>query len=279
MNEDACRIESGGRRLLGLLHEPSATPAGVWLFCNPLFEERKSAHRILVETARALCAAGWAVLQFDYRGCGDSEGEFPEFSVPDWLADIRAARAWLRARYPGLSLNILGLRLGATLAWQAATAAPNVFERAVLWEPAANGRDYLDGELRRKLMKEMVTFGASRVTREALTAELAAGRSIDFDGHPVTAALYRDLADLDGRGAPAAVPPTGLLVGIGPSPRPAAVLTQWSDRWRAAGGSCEVLALREPPFWSLVGLAACPELIRRTCDWIRRTAGGPGELV
>ena len=272
MNEEPCRIGSGGGTLLGTLHRPAGTPAGALLLCNPLFEERKSAQRILVELARTLSAAGIAVLRFDYRGCGDSEGEFASFSVPDWTVDIRCAADWLNGRYPGLKTGILGLRLGATLAMTARGGEP-AFDFAVLWEPVVKGRDHLDHELRRKLMKEMMTFGKSQVTVDSLVKELEGGREIDFDGYPITPALYRDLCGLDLLQIRDKLPQKCLTVGIGNAERPSPSLTRLNDAFRAAGSDGEVRAVREQPFWSLVGLVPCPDLIRETAAWIKRAAG------
>ena len=274
MQEEPCRIDVGSGDLLGMLHLPDR-PVGSVLFCNPLFEERKPAQRVLVEAARALCSAGWAVLRFDYRGCGDSAGEFESFSIPDWLADIRAADAWLRVRVPAGRRGVLGLRLGAALALMAAPeGGPPDF--AVLWEPVPNGRAYLEQELRRKLMKEMMTFGRSRGSRDDLIRDLEQGREVDFDGHPVTPALYRDLATVELDASAGPLPARGLILGIGPAERPTASLLRTAARLGAAGMTTTVKAIREQPFWNLVGLVACPAPIRETVDWCRARGAEPG---
>ncbi len=271
MKEEAVRLESGGSWLSGMLHTPTVTPVGAVLFCEPLFEERKSAHRTLVEMARALCDDGFGVLRFDYRGCGDSGGEFPSFSVPDWLADIRSAAAYLAQHVPGKPAGILGLRLGATLALKAmAEPGATPFSFAVLWEPVVNGRDYLDNELRKKLMKEMMTFGKSRCTREALLADLAAGRGIDFDGYLISPELHKDLCALDLLQSSGGIPKQNLIVAIGASGRAPQALSQLAGVVKA-----ELKMAREQPIWSLVGLVSCPALIRDTREWIKQ-AGALG---
>jgi exosortase A-associated hydrolase 2 len=266
MKEEPCRIDSGSGWLAGMLHEPAGPPRGSLVVCNPLFEERKPAQRILVETARAFCGAGYAVLRFDYRGCGDSSGEFDSFSVADWEADIAGAAAFLKSRAGSGPAGFLGLRLGASLGMKACSQ-DCFFQFAVLWEPVLQGREYLEQELRRKLMKEMMTFGRSQVSRDFLIQELAAGRSIDFDGHPVTPALYRDLGSVDMAGLPAPLPGKALILGIGSSERPSPAYVRCGESLRQAGMACEVRALREQPFWNLVGLVSCPALIRETLAW------------
>ncbi|WP_280396338.1 alpha/beta hydrolase [Nocardia brasiliensis] len=41
--------------------------------------------------ARAFCPLGYAVLAFDYRGFGESEGERGRLAPQDWVEDVRAA--------------------------------------------------------------------------------------------------------------------------------------------------------------------------------------------
>lgn len=275
MHEEAISLDSGGSWLTGMMHTPSGTPAGSVLICEPLFEERKSAHRTLVEMARALCADGFGVLRFDYRGCADSAGEFPAFSVPDWLVDIRVAAGYLRQHFPGNPVGVLGLRLGATLALRAMTeASATPFDFAALWEPVVNGRDYLDNELRKKLMKEMMTFGKSRCTREALMADLAAGRGIDFDGYLISPELHKDLCALDLLQAAGGVPRQCLIVGIGASGRAPQSLTWLHETLLAAQSQVELRMAREQPIWSLVGLVSCPDLLRDTYEWIKKAISG-----
>ncbi len=277
MKEEPVRIGSGGDWLSGMMHTPAGALAGSVLICEPLFEERKSAHRTLVEMARALCADGLGVLRFDYRGCGDSAGDFPSFSVPDWLADIRAAEGFLRQQFPGKPAGVLGLRLGASLALKALSdSAVAPFDFAVLWEPVVNGRDYLDTELRKKLMKEMLTFGKSRCTREALLADLAAGRGIDFDGYLISPGLHQDLSSLDLLQPVGPIPRQCLVMGIGSSSQPAQPLVSLAEKLRAAQSQVELQVVRSQPLWSLVGLVSCPVLVRDTQEWMRKAVGHAG---
>jgi len=120
--ERALTFDCGGDRLVGILH-PCAPgqadkPGVVVIVGGPQY--RVGSHRQFVLLARALAAAGYPVLRFDYRGMGDSEGDARSFdSVDD---DIRAAiDAMLRER-PGLPGVVLwGLCDGASAAMIHAT--------------------------------------------------------------------------------------------------------------------------------------------------------------
>jgi len=272
--EAACTLDSGGLRLAGMLHVPAAAPAAAVLIGNPLFEERKSAQRPLVETARILADAGLAVLRFDYRGCGDSEGDFSDVTAGDWMADIQAAAGWLKSRFAALPLGLLGLRLGATLALTAGESPDQpACDFAVLWEPVVHGRQDLEQEWRRKLLKEMMTFGRTRVTREALNRDLAEGRTIDFDGYPVTPALVRSLDGIRLDRPFARVPRRVQIVGIGPTARVPPAYEALGEALGRQGCVCDVAARRDVPFWNQVGLASCHDLARETAQWMRRALG------
>jgi hypothetical protein len=144
------------RRLFGVYHAPARAEmkdCGVVL-CHPMAHEYYNAHRYVMQLAVFLNRAGLAVLRFDYYGTGESAGEYEEASVSQWLDDIGFACEELRSR-GCRRLCLAGLRFGATLAALFCTKNRGQTERSpvysersagdalVLWEPLANGTDYL----------------------------------------------------------------------------------------------------------------------------------------
>jgi len=112
--ERVCRFHCEGDALLGVLHESPGARTGV-LFLAGGGQYRAGSHRLYVQLARALAAAGFAVLRFDHRGVGDSDGVFAGFEHMD--ADIRAALDAFRTAQPALErLVILGACDGASAA-------------------------------------------------------------------------------------------------------------------------------------------------------------------
>jgi len=95
------------------------------------------------ELADALSIAGYIVLRFDYRGTGDSSGDFTE-SIPDpeWLEDINSAVSYLREGNIS-NVSVVGMRIGATLAAAATQRYPLDLAGLVLWDPCESGRSYL----------------------------------------------------------------------------------------------------------------------------------------
>ncbi len=98
-------------------------------------------HRPLLVLADHLTRAGFAVLRFDERGVGESEGEFASATAEHLAADIAGGTAFLRGRDPvhaervGIVAHSEGGRIGA-LAIKAHDAADFV---ALLGAPARPG--------------------------------------------------------------------------------------------------------------------------------------------
>ena len=250
----------------GMLYLAPAQPRAACVICNPIFEERKSAHRVLVDCARTLAAGGITTLRFDYRACGDSDGEAAALTLATAVADTQTAIDVVRRESGANVVHALGLRVGAAIAARAAQAGE--LERLLLWQPTVSGADYLRAELRKKLMKEMIGTGTAQTRREGLDAQIARGESIDFDGHVLSAALYTELQALDLAAEPLPDLQATRIVGIGPSTQLSRELETLRSAW-AAGPNVDAEAMRLQPFWNLIGMSACPDLIAATCDWLR----------
>jgi pimeloyl-ACP methyl ester carboxylesterase len=132
------------QRLYGCHHLPqnSDTRRCAVVLCCPIGQEYIRSHRAMFQLAVQLSWAGFHVLRFDYFGCGDSEGGFVDGSVAQWTSDIHCAMGEIQERSGLKSISLVGLRIGATLALQAASNNRPV-ESIVLWEPIWDGRLHL----------------------------------------------------------------------------------------------------------------------------------------
>ncbi|HUU53454.1 MAG TPA: alpha/beta fold hydrolase [Armatimonadota bacterium] len=132
-------FRSGDQQVLGVLHLPETTPAPAIIMCHGFTGHKAESHRLFVDAARDFTRHGLAVLRFDFRGSGDSEGEFHEMTVSREIDDARAALDCLTSR-PEVEANrvgVLGLSLGGCVA--ACLAGTDQRVRAlVLWAATAH---------------------------------------------------------------------------------------------------------------------------------------------
>jgi exosortase A-associated hydrolase 1 len=114
-SEQALGFACGQETLFGILALPEKPIAlGVVVIVGgPQY--RAGSHRQFVLLARALAAAGYPVLRFDYRGMGDSSGNPREFSTVS--ADVNAAIGAMQSKLPAVFRFVLwGLCDGASAA-------------------------------------------------------------------------------------------------------------------------------------------------------------------
>ena len=78
---------------------------------------------------------GWGFCCYDVRGFGDSEGNFTDYTLADWMADARSVITMLLCTSD--CLTIVGNSLGGWIAWLMAQEHDQV-ERLILVAPAFN---------------------------------------------------------------------------------------------------------------------------------------------
>jgi len=239
-------------------------PRGGMVYVHPFAEEMNKARRMAALQARRLAQAGWGVLQIDLLGCGDSTGEFADARWAAWKQDVRAGVEWLRGRVGG-TVGLWGLRLGATLAADAARERELEIDRLALWQPVASGEQFLTQFLRLQLAAEMLTGGAAQSGVRELREALARGAVLEIAGyelHPELAAAIEvlRLAEL----VPAVKALSWHEVAAQPEPRITPASQRVIDAWRAAGAHVSAAAVTGEPFWSTLEIAECPALLDAT---------------
>lgn len=189
--EEGLVFDCAGDALPGILTRP-ATPSPVGLVIvvgGPQY--RAGSHRQFVLLARAVAAAGHAVLRFDVRGMGDATGQPRSFEALS--DDIDAAIAALRAAVPQLrGVALWGLCDGASAALLHADERPgaalaglcllNPWVRSPQTQAAAQVKQYyarrlLDRAFWRKLLRGEVGWGRAAEFAGSLRTFLAARRA------------------------------------------------------------------------------------------------------
>ncbi len=94
-------FENEGQKLYGVLHRPffpakSSEKVPAVLFCHGFAGNKIGKHRIYISLAQRLAQLGIASLRFDFRGSGESEGEFSEMTLESEVSDALQALKFLR---------------------------------------------------------------------------------------------------------------------------------------------------------------------------------------
>jgi dienelactone hydrolase len=232
------------RRLFGCFHPPSAEvprPMSV-LISGPCGHEYIAAHRALRQLAVRLAQAGFATLRFDWYGLGDSAGASDAGTLAHWKQDLAAARAELGQLAGGSALAMIGVRLGAALALDAARTPS---EPLVLWDPILKGQAWI-AELR-------AISGEADARDEPMNIGLSPR-------------LRDELEQLDLAGA-LPTPPADLLLVPGAAARAdsAALVEQLSAR----GTRADCREASYPPGWLERGSAVVPaSAIQAITRWL-----------
>jgi alpha/beta superfamily hydrolase len=126
---------SDGVRLEGRLSMPEQ-PSGGTVLCHPhpLFQGSMSSALIPL-MQRALEAAGWVSLRFNFRGVRLSEGHYGKGI--DEVKDVAAALERVSEAVPGLPLAVAGWSFGALVGLAAAVADARVTSYAAVAPPVS----------------------------------------------------------------------------------------------------------------------------------------------
>jgi alpha-beta hydrolase superfamily lysophospholipase len=135
------------QRLFAWYHPARQLPARdcAVVICHPIGYEYVCAYRAIRHLADALAAGGLPTMRFDYHGTGDSSGsDHTHERLAAWLRSINTAIDAVRAQSGATRVALVGIRLGATLATQAAAqrAAGDV-DSLVLWGALSSGKAWV----------------------------------------------------------------------------------------------------------------------------------------
>ena len=121
MNVEHVTITTPDGLALEALWEIPAEAASIVVFCHPHPQHGGTMNAPLMRAvARYLWRQGLAVLRFNFRGVGDSEGRWGGGLTE--ITDVEAAVAAAKERFPGSEMDLAGWSFGAATAlrWQAA---------------------------------------------------------------------------------------------------------------------------------------------------------------
>jgi pimeloyl-ACP methyl ester carboxylesterase len=273
--------EPGTRFCLYHAPDPHVAPRGAILYVHPFAEELNRTRRMAALQSRAFAALGFAVLQVDLFGCGDSCGDFHDGDWNLWKSDLALAAGWLAERTSG-PLHLWGVRLGGLLALDFARSA--AVDSIILWQPFMSGRACINQFLRLRLaqMQEAAsgTPGTASVlasvmepgaaggpprSTAALRAQLAVHGVIEVGGYEVAVPLVRAIDACDA--AHIRLRPCTVHWFASAAAAPSKVAesaARLGERWAADGVDLHFHQVDGVPFWAADDKPECPALLEAT---------------
>lgn len=252
-----------GQRLV-IHHRPASTPVrGSVVHVHPFADEMNKSRRMAALQSRLLAESGFAVLQVDLTGCGDSSGAFQEASWEDWIQDVLLAAAFLQQHHDGPAC-LWGHRSGCLLALEAAQRMAQV-PQLLFWQPPGSGQQLLQQFLRLK------TAGTALERKSTVSPpddrkRLAAGESVEVGGYVLPSAVAKGLetATL----APPSRPSSSVWLELSLRDELAALPATRNAReaWVASGHRVELRVERGPAFWQTQEIEDAPALLAATVD-------------
>jgi pimeloyl-ACP methyl ester carboxylesterase len=214
------------------------------VLCAPWGQEYLRAHPSMRHLARLLTRAGVHTFRFDYTGTGDSDGSDTDGSLERWIDDTLAAIDELTETAGLRKVSLIGLRLGAAVAAQAAERHGGV-HRLVLWDPVVDGAAWMH-------------------------AAVPAGQRafpVQVGGFPLTAEFAEEIASVNGAIPEQRLPPV-LLVSTAAT----GDLEALEQRLHDAGTDVTRVTCPGAPAWEEIGnfgAAGMPvTALQRIAEWV-----------
>jgi exosortase A-associated hydrolase 2 len=256
--------EAQGRARYCVLHIPVGdAPRALVLYLHPFAEEMNKSRHIVAQQSRALAARGFAVLQVDFTGCGDSGGDFGDATWAIWIDDAVDACVWLTGAFGSrnaVPVWLWGLRAGCLLATAALPRMTRV-DGLIFWQPVLSGSAVLQQFLRLKSLAQS-TGRPNRFSVKALRECLAAGEAVEVAGYTLHPQLAEGL-----EGAHLQPPGSSLMhtlwfeVSSGES---SPAMRGAAHAWASAGHVVQIYVAPDAAFWQTVELQRADRLIDAT---------------
>lgn len=254
----------GQSALFGCYHAPqSIRPTGpAVVLCCPLGREYVQFHRAYRQLAVLLSEVGYPTLRFDFFGCGDSSGDWRDWGLDRWVADISTAIGEMRRISGAERISLVGLRLGGTVAAMAAGERGDIHS-LVLWDPVVSGRAYVDelGALHEDMLRHAHVKSQPGPSGEA---------GIELLGFAFTQPFLDDLRSLDLLEFQGKAPGDTLLIQT----HPRTDQRELRDRLSNAGARVDYRRDPVPQLWTWIedfGQMLVPhQLLQSVVAWISK---------
>lgn len=153
-------LENNDQKIFGIIHRPISCEGKLpaVLLCHGLGGNKIGKHRLYVELAEKLASLGIIAMRIDFRGSGDSEGNFVDMTIQSEVDDALKALDYLK-NDPMVDSNRIGL-FGRSFGGVVAILSASHYEIAksmALWAPLYSGDPWMD---KWKMLKSKVLSSA-----------------------------------------------------------------------------------------------------------------------
>jgi len=141
---------SRGLRLVGILHVPQNPTKRAVIMSHGFTSNKDGSHGKIPKAAERLAAMGFAVLRFDFSGCGESDPD--TITVAKQVDDLKSAIAFMRGK-GYMEIALVGSSLGGLVS---ILAYDKGIRTLVLWAPVTRAKipSSLQSESARKELEE-----------------------------------------------------------------------------------------------------------------------------
>lgn len=231
---------------------PFAPP--VVVCCHGLTGTRQGSSYRFVALARRLAADRIATLRFDFRGCGESDGDFREVTAATCREDLAAVIATLD-RTPGIDptrIGIVGSSFGCFTAAHGAASMPGL-KCLAFWAPVSDPRALSQ--------RDMAGGGWDFLNKHGY---------VDHHGLPLAKPFFDTLPERDGPTCLAASPrPLLIHHGTGDQQVPIDQGRAYETAMNACGSEVQMHAL-ETKDHGMRSVVLNEQIVTATADWMRR---------
>lgn len=181
--EQAIIMSSGTEKLAGTLHLPENREKNaefpIVIICHGFIGSRVGVNRLFVKAARYFSSLGFAVLRFDYEGCGESSGIYGTYGMERFIEQTEDVIKFA-ANLPSVDekeIYLLGHSLGGAVATLTAVRNEKIRKLAI-W--SAVGRPFED---------------IAAIVGEEKVEALEHDTFIDFEGYSLMKIFFRSLSE------------------------------------------------------------------------------------
>lgn len=185
-------LTNKGQKIFAILHRPlSDSKYPAILMCHGLGGHKTGKYRLYVNLAERLAKASIATLRIDFRGSGDSEGEFAEMTLEEEVSDALKALEFL-SQDPHVDPDRIGI-CGRSFGGAVAVVTARRFESIksiALWAPVFNAEQW------QERWKMVQSQSVSQETKEELIRINGMVPGIEFFKQLFKMRIDHELADL-----------------------------------------------------------------------------------